>query len=780
METPRSPLKHGKALDPDRLQIRIVPYSPPRINNEGSTSSLPASRAAYSTSALLSAQDRAHRSGNVVAHNPNLQVEPDCNTTPATDLKCGESAKATQVNSNAVEKRPSLTPASPSTSHCRSNRVIAVNADKTFSVLAEPYPRSSVTDWTQSPRRLSTSPNPPVHQTIVDSFAAQPSSPLTTPSEVSQLYSETRTPLQSNSSQVEASSSPWNYELNGGLRKVPKSASQKTVHDSGEALFLAGSRFGHDLTASDSLSNGSHEAGNLLSKQFLHSYSSISSMFDMNNNMLTPDSPCLKQKKERQIDKIDTKKMSTSSNQPDAEVPSDTCSKQSSDNRSRSSTSERNRNYVLHQDLPVFPTSDLSSSTDIFTEKIDVAPLRSPRRHLVDQINASVRRCTKPIRHRWSPMPFKMVPGSENSQRLSFTGLHNTTSGGLKRETGPQSLSLSPDLDVSHLKTWIDRPQPTYSKALAGAANSSSLRLIRDQDEHGDGLAEMGALPRYPSRTILHSYLSSVPSDRNLCSAGSSRSTSSIRSYMPTWARLYYGGGERRFLLTRQSSESLCSNFTRYEHRSPPMGRSAIFQVSQPANQTYHQRQDLDSIVPSSAITSRAPPDIDDLKASHRQLSTIREIRKQTSSIWSPHLIRKQTSSIWSPHLSRDKRALMYCLWRPPSSVAARENTLSLDRLQTFLFVLGFAFPFAWMIASFLPLPSVTGTEMRQNDYSTSHLDLEQGTHIKKEADEVRASYRDREKWWRMINRYMSIIGVFMIGAVVALTITGTQQQWKS
>lgn len=86
----------------------------------------------------------------------------------------------------------------------------------------------------------------------------------------------------------------------------------------------------------------------------------------------------------------------------------------------------------------------------------------------------------------------------------------------------------------------------------------------------------------------------------------------------------------------------------------------------------------------------------------------------------------------------------------------------------------------AWMIASFLPLPSVTSTELRENIHSTSHLDLEQGTNIKKEVDEVRASYRDREKWWRMINRYMSIIGVFMIGAVVALTITGTQQQWKS
>jgi hypothetical protein len=114
------------------------------------------------------------------------------------------------------------------------------------------------------------------------------------------------------------------------------------------------------------------------------------------------------------------------------------------------------------------------------------------------------------------------------------------------------------------------------------------------------------------------------------------------------------------------------------------------------------------------------------------------------------------------------------------------------------LFVLGFVFPFgmtrnrnfsdftgvlmnnvAWFVASFLPLPICIGTELKDKDYSTSHLDLEQGASIQGKT-EMSASRYDRAKWWRNLNRYMSIIGVFVIGAVLALTITGAQQQWKS
>lgn len=213
------------------------------------------------------------------------------------------------------------------------------------------------------------------------------------------------------------------------------------------------------------------------------------------------------------------------------------------------------------------------------------------------------------------------------------------------------------------------------------------------------------------------------------------------------------------------------------------MCRSASFQISNPAKQTYcHRKHSSAPVYPRSPTMSKANLN-DGIPMPCRQLSMIRRIRKQTS-------------SIWSPHLRRDKRANVYSMWRPPSIVFARRESLFFrGRIQTVLFVLGFVFPLgmahnwiiytfnrllmtkaAWMAASFLPLPSCHGTDLKGKIHSARHLDLEQGISIQK-ISEVRASCRDREKWWRTLNRYMSIIGIFITGAVLALTITGTQQQ---
>lgn len=57
--------------------------------------------------------------------------------------------------------------------------------------------------------------------------------------------------------------------------------------------------------------------------------------------------------------------------------------------------------------------------------------------------------------------------------------------------------------------------------------------------------------------------------------------------------------------------------------------------------------------------------------------------------------IKKQTSSIWSPHLQHDKRPARYGIWEPPSTVWSEGDGISGRRnLQVVLFVVGFIFPF--------------------------------------------------------------------------------------
>jgi hypothetical protein len=75
----------------------------------------------------------------------------------------------------------------------------------------------------------------------------------------------------------------------------------------------------------------------------------------------------------------------------------------------------------------------------------------------------------------------------------------------------------------------LDRPQQSYSRA-----GPSQMRMVRDQDEHGDGLAD---LEHRPSRTGLSAlFFGGNASSRNLHSSGSSRANS-FTSSIPAWAK---------------------------------------------------------------------------------------------------------------------------------------------------------------------------------------------------------------------------------------------------
>ncbi|KAG5929757.1 hypothetical protein E4U42_004684 [Claviceps africana] len=796
---PASPAKHGKALNhheslnPDRLQIRVVPYTPPRLSTDGdcSASTCPPPSAAKSSSALLPVHGTDRKGRDPVDAHVAAEF---ANTT-------------NRILSPARDQFPAPpAPVLPSPSSRRANRVIAVNSDKTFSLLRQASPSSPATNWTRSPRLSPAAPSSSIRRADSDSFAAeQPTSPPTTLVGSSQPYSGDCTPLPPKS-QVEESPSPWNYQLIGGLRKVPNSASSKTVRVSRDASFLADSCSAPDWTPSGSSPGGPGQARNLASKQPLNSSPSTSTLSEADYNMPTLDSPCpLPTKRLTSFDTGDPEQMPPSPAQPNVEVLDESSSEQSSDDQSRPRTAESHCNYVLHQDStsasPVVPTLTSQWNPEYSRESLVVAPLRPARRHLANQPglsrrttrdslgtrsstsvssaasveifagNTTVSRgvgCMEATRRQSSSMLSAAVSESERSSDVPSSPLSHVVPGNLDSEHAshaPRAPGVVADVEFWQPESWIERPQRAYVKPWTEEANSSSLRLIGNQDEHGDGLAELGAHRRHPSRSRLHNYLSGIPSDRNLRSAGSSHSNSFSRSYIPMWARLYYGSGERRLLSIRQSSESLYSNFARCAHHSPMMGRSASFQSSIADKHVYHERHSSASAVPRSPTTFQPPWD-NIAPIPPRQLSVIRRIRKQTS-------------SIWSPHLRRDRRAPTHSIWRPPSiGYAARENKLFRDRIQLVLFVLGFVFPFAWMAASFLPLPSRHGVEFGEKARSTSHLDLEQGTHPQRQIA-MRAACHDRERWWRTLNRYMSVVGVFVIGAVLALSITGNQQQWK-
>ncbi|PFH56300.1 hypothetical protein XA68_16757 [Ophiocordyceps unilateralis] len=270
---------------------------------------------------------------------------------------------------------------------------------------------------------------------------------------------------------------------------------------------------------------------------------------------------------------------------------------------------------------------------------------------------------------------------------------------------------------------YLVEPMPVYRKASSREPNNSTVRLIWNQDEHGDGLADLEKLHHHhPSRSIMYSLFTNCSSDRNLQSSSSSRSNSISHSSIPAWAKLYYGSGERRFLASALSSDSLLSDLN---------GRSR-----------------------ASSFLSMSP-------SADRFPAVIQSPRRR------PFQANSQQR-----HDDMATRELEY-LVSPFTPGQAR------IRLQDpTLFAVGFIFPLAWVIAAFLPLPPMPKPKMMQEHLSTSQIEAQLEADLTLGMSDIR--FYSHARWWRTLNRAMSVVGIFVIGAIIALIVTGVRQRWRS
>lgn len=134
--------------------------------------------------------------------------------------------------------------------------------------------------------------------------------------------------------------------------------------------------------------------------------------------------------------------------------------------------------------------------------------------------------------------------------------------------------------------------------------------------------------------------------------------------------RLYYGSGERRFLTHQISRDSIRSAITdsqagsSLQRRSHSVERFGIFA----------QRQH-EAFPPADGCSPIA------VKRSYPDLAWARTLKKQTS-------------SLWSPHLRRDIRESTYGIWDPPAGALSVEGCITARRnVQVMLFMSGFLFP---------------------------------------------------------------------------------------
>ncbi|KAI0883474.1 uncharacterized protein GGS22DRAFT_31223 [Annulohypoxylon maeteangense] len=297
----------------------------------------------------------------------------------------------------------------------------------------------------------------------------------------------------------------------------------------------------------------------------------------------------------------------------------------------------------------------------------------------------------------------------------------------------------------------VERPGPAYAR---NGQPSPLIRTVRDHDEHGDGLADLHQLDHKPSRTRLG--FSRQASDRSLRSSGSSRAGSLTASSLPTWARLYYGSGERRWLAPA-SIRSMSDAGDSYPS-SPWIGGGG----SPAHDQTIYNPR-------------RRPMDID-LRGQRRGSMDIEPVGETGDIRLAP---RKKTSSIWSPHLRLDTRASGFSAWNAPSVTwSADSGVFGRRNIQVLLFVAGFLFPFAWMIAAFLPLPPKPTLAMDERDRSTTEFASESGEPPRGQHVLIDDSRYQSARWWRNVNRFMAVAGLLILGAVAALIVIGVRQKW--
>ncbi|KAH8653649.1 hypothetical protein BX600DRAFT_515901 [Xylariales sp. PMI_506] len=272
-------------------------------------------------------------------------------------------------------------------------------------------------------------------------------------------------------------------------------------------------------------------------------------------------------------------------------------------------------------------------------------------------------------------------------------------------------------------------------------------RMVRDIDEDGDGLADLHQLHHKGSR---QRFLAHKSSERSLASVASSRSGSISVASIPVWARIYYGSGERKWL----AAPSIRS----YSDESRPT--SGWAPSGSPEDDFVH---DLRS--PRKRPRELRPE-------ADRPISTEYPTVKRT--------VRRMTSSLWSPHLQHDRRPSPLHIWQAPSMTwSSDQGNLGRRNAQVAMFVVGFIFPLAWIIAAFLPLPPKPTMEMVERDNSATELGLPDDEETVRRTNPHQDAVYRNARWWRNLNRVMAIVGLLIIGAVVALAIVGFWQNMK-
>lgn len=593
MSNTRLPLQDRSNLQ-SNLQIRVVPYSPPRLSSDFSahldidtcspgSGTSPANVEVY--------QSDTPQTQRLPADNSPAFSSPAF-SSPAFSGPASPLGVYTRPSDQETTRRRASTPRRPSTSSSsrRLRHVINVHADKTFSlrpqveyesssVYSSSFLNSTVTNSTYGRnssaafshgRRSSTLP--------LQQQDSAPTSP-----------DEKTPPPQPSAKDIASTSSPWNYEFIGGLRKVHQ---QTPASDFKAELSPVTTPSRAHLPGPETGIAVARQSLMLIPRKPLPS-SYTESAVDSD----TPNYRVIKQTLPKPAvhcqPSLEFINFTPSSDQNYRIVGDSGSSDYSLGSQSRPRTEDSEPNYVKLEGAPspsvaATPASRLKS--EFSRESLIVAPLNPARKLFTDKpvsIKLPQGGSSPRFLATWSAMMNHdaaralfgsriYTPRSRSTRAPSQSGSSSTTPRAHQFQSQPplstvfsesegeterlsRSMSpfaaessnsrISPDLSADDFEPGeysftrqvtptsepVDWPQAAFGKGKEREPNSS-YRLVGDQDEYGDGLTDLrDLLTHRPSRRGgFTSMITNYASDRNLRSSASARATNWA---VPAWAR---------------------------------------------------------------------------------------------------------------------------------------------------------------------------------------------------------------------------------------------------
>ncbi|KAJ5358504.1 uncharacterized protein N7496_010917 [Penicillium cataractarum] len=376
-----------------------------------------------------------------------------------------------------------------------------------------------------------------------------------------------------------------------------------------------------------------------------------------------------------------------------------------------------------------------------------------------------------PASGRWNPHLSRV------SSVWSDEDLSNLAATGQPESTPVREMSMS-------------EPAVPDAVALSSKTSNSSDWAVTDSDEEErlDSLTNLP--PRLGFPTSLSSGSKRSNSNRSLKRPGTASST--VWHILPTWAKIYYRAdalGLNSALSIMDVSRPGTSNSSVFNFnlmptplniprpRSPDRPHSPPQRpASPPQPQQLAQEPSEQTAIQQTAVSLPQRPGAVRFVQGHIENDPLDPRAhwvpdpEENGQVVGPS--RHRTRHSWSPHLHSDRRGIPHSssAWTAPSLDSTNEPAFGRRNVQVYSFCLGFIFPLAWIIASFLPLPpmpKLTPEMVHVNDD-----DVEMA--LESQLISLQRRRHENARWWRNLNRWMISLGVVIIVIIIALAVIGT------